>query len=325
MKRFTTFNVVLVTLLSIHTVFATTIVSFEQHLQLGQQQLQSGQVNLALDTLLIAYQQVQSDHPESARKQQASVMAALGEANVRAQHFTKAEEWLNKSNQFAQTLSDPYLSATIFNRFGLLYATQNNPAEALKKYNEALSYAQQTSDTALIASSYINVSKYQQGPTAQLLIQAYQLARKLADNSIKRKLLLAIGYQAHQKQQTMLANQAFREVLQLKPSTRQQAEALGYLGGLYLQQERISEALTLTRQAIVADNSPDLLIKWEQQHAQLLQKKGQRKQAIQAYRRAVVHIESIRRDIPIFYQDGKSSFKETLAPIYMGLVDLLLQ
>jgi CHAT domain-containing protein len=315
----------LIALLSIHTAFATTITSFEQRLQIGQQQLQTGQVNMALETLQNAYQQVQNNHSESARKQQASVMAALGEANVRAQNFSKAEQWLNKSNQIAQTLAAPHLLAAIFNRFGLLSATQNNPAQALKKYTEALTFAQQTTDAALIASSYVNVSKYQQTPTAQFLMQAYQLTQKLTDESIKRQLLLAIGYQAQQKQKTLLANQTFREVLQLKPSTRQQAEALGYLGGLYQQQARNDEALALTRQAIVADNSPDLLIKWEQQQAQILQKKGETKQAIQAYRRAVAHIESIRRDIPIFYQDGTSSFRKTLAPIYVGLVDLLLQ
>ncbi len=325
MIRSTAKYAALVALLSIHTVFATTIASFEQHLQLGQRQLQTGQVNMALETLQSAYQQVRNDSSKTARKQQAAVMAALGEANVRAQSFSKAEQWLNKSNQIAQTLSDPHLLAAIFNRFGLLSATQNNPAQALKKYTEALAFAQQTSDAALIASSYVNVSKYQPAPTAQFLMQVYQLTRKLAASSIKRQLLLAIGFQAQQRQQTTLANQALREVLQLNPSTRQQAEALGYLGGLYLQQARDSEALALTRQAIVADNSPDLLIKWEQQHAQLLQKKGETKQAIQAYRRAVAHIESIRRDIPIFYQNGKSSFRETLAPVYVGLVDLLLQ
>ena len=221
-------------------------------------------------------------------------------------------------------MSDPALLAAIFNRFGLLSATQNNPADALKHYQEALTYAQHTSDTGLIASSYLNVSKYQQASTVQL-IQAYQLTQTLTDETVKRQLLLVIGNQAQQKQQTLLANQTFREVLQLNPSPRQQAQALGYLGGLYQQQARNDEALALTRQAIVADNSPDLLIKWEQQQAQILQKKGERKLAIQAYRRAVNHIESIRRDIPIVYQDGKSSFRETLAPVYIGLVDLLLQ
>ena len=104
MIRSITIYAALIALLSIHTAFATTFTSFEQRLQLGQQQLQTGQVNMALDTLHNAYQQVQNNHSESARKQQASVMAALGEANVRAQNFSKAEQWLNKSNQIRSSI-----------------------------------------------------------------------------------------------------------------------------------------------------------------------------------------------------------------------------
>ena len=325
MKWFPTFSVVLVTLLSVHTAFATNIVSFEQYLQLGQQQLQTGQINTALETLHIAYQQALNDHSEAAGKKQASVMTALGEANIRTQNFAKAKDWLKKSHQLAKKLSEPELSAAIFNRFGLLSAAQNNRIGALLKYTQALTYAKQTSDTALIASCYINLSKYQKASSEQFLLQAYQLTQKLNNDSVKLKLLLSIGYHAKQKQQIQFANQIFREVLNLNPSTRQKAQALGYLGDLYIQQKRDNEALVLTRQAIVADNSPDLLIKWEQQHAQILQRIGESELAILAYRRAVSHINNIRTDIPILYQNGKSSFKETLSPVYMGLVDLLLQ
>ena len=40
--------------------------------------------------------------------------------------------------------------------------------------------------------------------------------------------------------------------------------------------------------------------------------------------RAVQHIELIRSDIPITYQDGQSSFRVTLEPLYQELTDLLL-
>ena len=103
MIRFTIIYMVLVALVSIQTAFATTVTTFEQRLQLGQQQLHTGQVNMALETLHSAYQQMRNDHSEAAQKKQAAVMAALGEAHVRAQNFTQAEDWLVKSNQLAQT------------------------------------------------------------------------------------------------------------------------------------------------------------------------------------------------------------------------------
>ncbi|MFT3817813.1 MAG: CHAT domain-containing protein [Rubrivivax sp.] len=47
--------------------------------------------------------------------------------------------------------------------------------------------------------------------------------------------------------------------------------------------------------------------------------------ALAAYRRAVEHVEAVRSDIPVQYLDGRSSFRQTLEPTYLGLTDLLLQ
>ena len=44
-----------------------------------------------------------------------------------------------------------------------------------------------------------------------------------------------------------------------------------------------------------------------------------------SYLRAVAEVEALRPDIPIEYEDGQSSFRRTLAPIYLGLADLLLK
>jgi hypothetical protein len=39
----------------------------------------------------------------------------------------------------------------------------------------------------------------------------------------------------------------------------------------------------------------------------------------------VDHVESIRPDIPVEYEHGRSSFRDTLEPMYLGFIDLLLQ
>ena len=43
------------------------------------------------------------------------------------------------------------------------------------------------------------------------------------------------------------------------------------------------------------------------------------------YMRAVSRIEAVRQDIPIEYEDGCSSFRATLEPIYLRYADLLLR
>ena len=47
--------------------------------------------------------------------------------------------------------------------------------------------------------------------------------------------------------------------------------------------------------------------------------------ALASYLAAVDEVEALRPDIPIEYEDGQSSFRKTLAPVYLGLADLLLK
>ena len=46
---------------------------------------------------------------------------------------------------------------------------------------------------------------------------------------------------------------------------------------------------------------------------------------IEGYRAAVAYIESIRQDIPVSYAQGKSSLREIIDPVYLGLADTLLK
>lgn len=112
---------------------------------------------------------------------------------------------------------------------------------------------------------------------------------------------------------------------------RLQAEATDALAQLYEDQGRGADALRLTRQAIAllrpvdAATAADLMIALEWRQGRLLGAQGQARQARTAFERAVNQIEAVRQDIPIEYADGRSSFRETLEPIYLGYVDLLLQ
>ncbi len=112
---------------------------------------------------------------------------------------------------------------------------------------------------------------------------------------------------------------------------RLQVEARDALSGLYEQAHRDAEALAETRAALQraarlpAATSADLLISLEWREARLTETHASTQDAVAAYRRAVAHVESVRQDIPIDYQDGHSSYTETLAPIYLGLVNLLLK
>ncbi len=105
------------------------------------------------------------------------------------------------------------------------------------------------------------------------------------------------------------------------------ADALGGLAQLYEDQKRYQESLRLNQQAMAALRDleeHDLLIGLEWRQARLYRYLQKPALALAAYQRAIEHIEAIRQDIPIEYNNGRSSFRDTLEPVYLGFADLLL-
>ncbi|MFZ6656679.1 CHAT domain-containing protein [Undibacterium sp. TJN19] len=155
----------------------------------------------------------------------------------------------------------------------------------------------------------------------------------LADLNARARFNINLGVQAKAlgKEGLSLAYASFenaRELASAKHNDRLLAEALDHLAQLYEDQQRNIDALALTDKGVMAAqlvNAYELLMNLESRRGRILRQQAQTEQAIAAYQRAVVHIETIRSDIPVEYQDGKSSFRETLEPVYLALADLLLQ
>lgn len=106
------------------------------------------------------------------------------------------------------------------------------------------------------------------------------------------------------------------------------AQYHGLLGHVYESQQRYSEALTLTETALKHTqtlNADDLSVFYNWQAARLHTALQQREPAIASYRRAITALQGMRQDIPVTYQDGKSSFLQLFGPLYRGASATLLQ
>jgi CHAT domain-containing protein len=104
------------------------------------------------------------------------------------------------------------------------------------------------------------------------------------------------------------------------------AYGYGYLGVLYLDKNRLAEALELTGRAEFVAQSisrPDILYRWQWQTGRILAKQGAKIEAISAYRRAVATLRPIRGELRA--STLTPNLSSSTDDLYVELADLLLQ
>lgn len=289
----------------------------------GRIHRQQGQYHFAINTLEEALKLAQT--PE----EKARSAGALGWAYYLMHQQQAAEDLLKQASE--ATVLEPAERATYAHVLGNLHADRQQPDTAAHYYDKALKLA--GSDRFLAQS--VRLSRVQLLPTAERLPALTAIAEDIAalpKSTDQARLYLSLGEQARAlgNEALPLALSAFdrsRRIAEQQGEKRLLIQALTALGGLYEKQGRIREALSLTQIALghaQTGQDHDLLLNLNWQLGRLFRAQGRSPEALAAYRRAVTHVEAIRLNIPVEYHDGRSSFRETLAPIYLGLADLLL-
>jgi CHAT domain-containing protein len=276
------------------------------------------------------------------RRRLPEVKAARGAIGIFAREAEQAEPLLRESLKEARAARDTALEATILNNLGILLTAQGRTKEALAAFDEVVRCGdpdlvakarRNMADAALAAKDYAGAERF--------VGQAAKAASALPDGHRKAFLLMGAAQLLQQifvdgpEHKNALRARAFRlhrDAAKIAENTGDQralAYALGYQGALYEFEKRDAEALTLTRRAVFAAQqaqSPDALYRWQWQAGRLLAKQNERDSAIQAYRRGIATLQSIRTDVAIRHgnRNAHSSFREVAGGIYFELADLLL-
>ncbi len=106
------------------------------------------------------------------------------------------------------------------------------------------------------------------------------------------------------------------------------ALAYGQLGRIAQAANDLAAARHHTEQAVLAAQAaqdPALTFVWTWQWAELLSQQAQLDAATAAYRRAVTYLSAIRSDLPPTLAAGQSTYRAVVAPVYLGLADVLLR
>lgn len=281
-----------------------------------------GNLNLAIEILEGGCSWERRDCPPR-------LVGELGAAYYQAHRFQEAEVRLKDAYQRS---ADPLQHAILANDLGNLSASRGHSEEAASYYREVLEKG--SGNHAISVSAGLNLARLT--PPDRRLDQLVLLSEEVAgvrDASERARYFLNLGSQARLLGAPAV-KVAYESLVRARAFATDQndrlllAETLDALSQLYEDQGRGADGLKLIEQAIAtlqSEQAQDVLINLQWRRGRLLRQQGRDDEALRAYQSAVEHIENIRQDIPVEYVDGRSSFRETLEPIYLGLADLLLQ
>jgi len=275
-------------------------------------------------------------------RQKAVALLGLGNTALFRRDFTTAEPLLREALEIGKEHGTTALVALCHNSLGNLLASRKLVDEASRAYQRALETALEANDLAAAATARLNLAKLLsdlQPDRALQLLRTVLESPPIPEVGERTAILLAVGHTALNQGRTEESREQWRTtggaalalalpLAQQSDDARLLSRIYGEQAGLALAQQRLPEAERLTEYAIhsaAREQAHDLLLQWEWQLGRILKAQGRLRPATDAFRRSVSHLDAIRHDIPIEYHDGRSSFRETLAPVYLGLADLLLQ
>lgn len=308
----------------------------------GQSQLALGEYLASVETLRSALEIAQENNQT---EEIASILSSLGNAYVVLGQDQAAEQVLTRAIVLAQKTQKPELAAGIMNNYGNQHAIQDAPEKALKAYAESARLARAARQPVQEAKAMANGARValmadRYDYADQLLARVIQLNPALEDNYDRLYILSHVAKSFQQLAELSLdykenslvhayATLSLALVLSKKlDDARAHSFALGNLGKLYQNENRIEEALYVTRRALrVAEqaDAPDALYRWYWQEGQLQWVQGNANDAILSYRRAVAILEETRQESLLRYGSAMLYFRQVVAPVYLDLVDALLQ
>jgi len=267
---------------------------------------------------------------------------ALGSLEFLTQHADAAEPLLTRSRDLARRLGDRAILASSDNDLGNLYLGRGRLGDAARAYAEAIASADAARDDVLAGTAEINSARLalrQNDAAAAIatLARAVERLQRAPPTYSGSLALVTAGSLAFEREGAIpadfrnTANHAFRAAEANAEKLRNPtllSLAKGGLGRLDERTGRIGEAASLTDRALFAAqeaSAPELSFRWDWQQARLSRRQGQDDAALASYRRAVAGLQSVRRDIPVQYQDGRSSYRVTFGPLYLEYSDLLLR
>lgn len=280
---------------------------------------QSGNLHHALSLLRQAQAKVCSSPEATLIREQ------LGLAHLQAKQLTAAEEELLSAHRESSGTE----RARIANELGNLYLTRGVEDKARSYYAEAIESGAGT--TVWFAARLNQIRMLPENERLAELSSVSKELEPLPEGSTKASLQLNLGEMAlrlgdagHKIAYLNLKAAASRS----DQGSRLHIESLDSLSSLYEVAKRWDEAMLLAEQALasaaLSDKAEDVKINLEWRLGRGFSAIGQKERALAAYQRAMFHVETLRKDMPLELPDGRSTYSALYSPLFLEFVSLQL-
>jgi CHAT domain-containing protein len=309
--------------------------------------LQLSQAQLALGALTEAEATLRSLMPlaeQGTLADQAAALAAAGSLRLARDEPEDAQQLLEDAARRAREAGDERLALSVELNLGVLQASHGDPAAAAASLTAAAERAETADEPALAARALANAARSlarsdEPDPSLALVDRAEKLTNGLQPSHTQATILIHLAVTlreitersphlgASTRAHALRVLTKARSAAAQSGDARSQAESVAYLGELYESDGRFAEALELNRQALAAAPSlhaPESRYRWEWQTARVLAALGRDDEAIAAYEQSVRTLSDIAPQA-LASPHHAASFRETIDPVYRGLVALLLQ
>jgi CHAT domain-containing protein len=298
--------------------------SFQDLIDQGIEFRQKGELLQSMDVLFKALSASKATHQQIAE-------TALGETLLQAGRLEEAERFLQAAYDAAEPTDRPRPALLL----GNLAIRRHQDEKARRFFEEAASKANNTTEIEFSARlNLIRVTRASQRLSALEGLSREFLAQ--GDDTVPGRYHLNLGSQAARlgKAALMLSYRHLEAARAWAVAHDDQLlliESMDMQAQLYEDNGRTSDALVLVRNALKLIGQQEavpagyLIINLEWRQARLIQAEGKPDASLAAYTRAVARMEEIKQDIPIEYDDGRSSYRTTLEPLYLGYLDSLLR
>ncbi len=263
-------------------------------------------------------------------------------------NMKNAETILEKALDKARPANDSRILAGILNNMGNVLAADRDDRDyygAMSHYKKAVQLIENEpfpESPILKSKILINTARlslqtehYEEAITAlhNILLQTENMPKsynKATDLISAGILAMKIRKKYSQSENRLrpLAYQSLNKAKQIAENLqnpRIASYACGYLGQFYEQEEQLSEAIAMTRNAIFSAQQeyyPEILYLWQWQFGRLFKTIGNSEKAIASYRNAINTLNPVRTE---FLKTEHGRFNKEVRPVYLELAELLLK